>query len=362
MQMTASVPLNLYPYPFFKTSAKTPQPVGAAQTPFPSPMMSSLPVAPAQSPDWLSQWNNSNNAPYRFAVIGDAGTGDQNQAAVARQLSIWQQATPFQSVMVLGDNVYQNGEPALFMERIARPYQDLFQRQVRFYPVLGNHDVKQGYGNWQLAYWGVPEFYHYKLGPTGAETDFWALDTNLLMPGPDEMNAENPAVRAQKAAYQLKWLDQTLASSTAPMKVVYGHHPMHSRGADAKLQRSWQQAVMAQQLGPLFEKYGVDLYMAGHEHHYEKPTELNGVYYLVSGAGGKLDTPTRGSREGNGLIKQLHMMLFEITPQGLAYRTISANGTLLDCGLIPRKVRPQPTWPNAFYGNGSVLPTIPVSP
>ncbi len=323
-------------------------------SPAPLPALTANYQAPpaTQAPNDLSHWNNPNHAPYRFAVIGDAGTGDQNQAAVARQLSLSQQATPFESVLVLGDNVYQNGEPALFQERIAKPYQDLIRRQVKFYPVLGNHDVKQGYGNWQLAYWGVPEFYHYKLGPQGAETEFWALDTNLLIPGPDEMSGENPVIRAQKAAYQLKWLEQTLANSTATMKVVYGHHPMHSRGADAKLQRSWQQTVMAQQLGPLFEQYGVDLYMAGHEHHYEKPTAINGVNYLVSGAAGKLDTPTRGSQEGNGLIKQLHMMLFEITPQGLAYRTISANGTLLDCGLIPRKPKPSVTaWPNSFYWN-----------
>jgi hypothetical protein len=287
-------------------------------------------------------WTNPQNAPYRFAVIGDAGTGNQAQYAVAQQLSIWKQVTPFNSVMVLGDNVYQNGEPALFQDRIARPYQDLFQRGVKFLPVLGNHDVKQGFGNSQLAYWGVPPFYNYTLGPKGSEVEFWAIDTNLLTPGVEEEGQDTPRVAQQKAATMMKWLEQSLASSTAPMKVVYGHHPMYSRGAAAKPERAIQQYVLAQKLGPLLNQYGVDLYMSGHEHHYEKPTQINGVYYLVSGAAGKLDTPRRGSQEGNGLIKQLHFMLFEITPQGLAYRVISSDGNLLDCGTIPPKQRPAP--------------------
>lgn len=279
-------------------------------------------------------------APYRFAVIGDAGTGDQSQYAVARQLSLYQQYSPFNSVMVLGDNVYQNGEPALFQERIARPYQDLFQRGVRFFPVLGNHDVKRGFENWQLAYWGVPRFYNYKLGTPGSDVEFWALDTNLLTPGLKGDRQDNPWLKQQQANNELFWLKKSLASSTATMKVVYGHHPLYSRGAAAKPARAFQQQVLAQKLDPLFQKYGVDLYMAGHEHHYEKPVMTNGVYHLVSGAAGKLDTPYRGSQEGNGLIKQLHFMLFEMTPQGLVYQAISSEGKLLDRGNIPRKSMP----------------------
>lgn len=280
---------------------------------------------------------NPANAPFRFAVMGDAGTGDLNQYQVARQLSLWHRVAPFNSLMVLGDNVYQNGEPALFQERIGRPYQDLFQRGVKFFPVLGNHDVKQGYGHWQSAYWGVPPFYHFKLGPPGYDVEFWAMDTSMLLPGANPLDWQNPFQAQQKAASQLAWLQQTLAASTASMKVVYGHHPLYSIGAATKAKRNEEQVKLAQMLAPLFAKYGVDLYMAGHEHHYEKPVPVNGFYHLVSGAGGKLDSPKRGGPEGNGLLKRLHFMLFEITPQGLTYRTISERGEFLDCGKIPRK-------------------------
>lgn len=296
------------------------------------------PVAPVASPASLYTFlPNRQNAPYRFAVMGDAGTGDLNQALVARQMSFWHQVMPYNSVMVLGDNVYKNGEPALFPDRITRPYQDLQRQGVRFFPVLGNHDVKKGFGDWQLAYWGVPPFYNFKLGPPGFEVEFWAIDTNLLIPQSSLEGQANPVLARQKAACQMAWLAQSLAQSTASMKVVYGHHPMASRGANTKPGRAFEQQILASQLGPLFSRYGVDLYMSGHEHHYEKPALVSGTYHLVSGAGGKLDSAKRGGPEGNGLLKQLHFMLFEITPQGLTYRTISSDGKFIDCGKIPRR-------------------------
>jgi hypothetical protein len=274
---------------------------------------------------------------YRFVVMGDAGTGDERQAAVAQQLSRWQQAVPFKSMIALGDNVYQEGEPALFQERIAKPYEPLFQRGVKFFPVMGNHDVKKGFGNWQLAFWGVPPYYNFKLGPKGNEVEFFAIDTNLMTPGLEGNGQGSPSEVRQKTVTQMLWLDKALASSTAPMKVVYGHHPMHSLGASHKPVRAGQQKALADQLEPTLVKYGVDFYMAGHEHHYEKPKQFNGIYHVVSGAGGKLDSAKRGGPEGNGLVKQLHFMLFDITPQGLTYRTVAADGQVIDSGLIPRK-------------------------
>lgn len=296
----------------------------------------------------FTYWPNPKNAPYRFAVMGDAGTGDISQYKIARQLSIWRRVMPFNSVMVLGDNVYQNGEPALFHDRITRPYQDLFQQGVKFFPVLGNHDIKQGYGNWQSVFWGVPPFYNFRLGPPGYEVEFWAIDTNMLLPGTNPTDLKNPFMAAQKAASQLAWLERTLAASNASMKIVYGHHPLYSIGAQSKAKRDAEQALLVRALAPLFSKYGVDMYMAGHEHHYEKPVPVNGTYHLVSGAAGKLDDASRGGPEGNGLLKRLHFMLFEITPQGLTYRTIGEQGYLLDCGNILRKGNaPRPLYWNA---------------
>ena len=39
---------------------------------------------------------------------------------------------------------------------------------------------------------------------------------------------------------------------------------------------------------PIFEMYGVDLVLSGHEHDYQRSNPINGITYVISGAGGKL--------------------------------------------------------------------------
>jgi hypothetical protein len=273
----------------------------------------------------------------RFVVIGDAGTRTQAQTAVAQRMSELYQARPFNAVLVAGDNAYPDGNPDLFNDSIARPYQDLIQRQVKFYPTLGNHDVKSGFDANQLAYWGVPRYYNFKLGSASSSAEFWAIDSDLFTPEVDFTEPQNPVLKQQQAAQQLQWLTNSLSQSTAPIKVVYGHHPLFSVGAASKPKRAFQQNALAQTLALVLEHAGVDLYISGHEHHYEAPRQVNGVTYVVTGAAGKADPPERGGTEGPGLIKQNHFMAFEITPEGLSYQTISAQGQILDAGLIPRR-------------------------
>ncbi len=275
-----------------------------------------------------------------FAVIGDSGTGDPAQSQVARQMMLWRQKLPFNTVLALGDNVYPAGEPSLFQGRIQEPYQSLLQAGVRFFPVLGNHDVKAGFGDQQLAYWGVPAHYNLKLGRPGQDVEIFALDTTVMVPGYYGGFQDDPAVSAQKEKTQRDWLENALASSTASMKIVMGHYPLFSKGANAKVKRLVWQHSLEQKLAPVLERYQVDLYLAGHEHHYEAPCYRNGVRYVVSGAAGKLDAPTKGVPEGNGVIKRNHFMLFENTATGLNYRVISEQGDLLDFGMVPRKRNP----------------------
>ncbi|WP_373531317.1 metallophosphoesterase [Vampirovibrio sp.] len=276
----------------------------------------------------------------RFAVIGDAGTGDAAQYNISRQMEVWRQQLPFNQVLVLGDNVYPAGEPALFDERITQPYQNLRRQGVQFFPVLGNHDVKAGFGNQQLAYWGVPPYYSFKMGSPGADVEIFAVDTTVMLPGYLNGFDHNPAAFAQRDKAQSLWLEEALARSNASMKVVMGHYPLFSKAAFAKPKRLLFQQTLERKLSDILVRHQVDLYLAGHEHHYEAPVGINGVRYMVSGAGGgKLDLPQKGVPEGAGVVKKNHFMLFENTPAGLSYRVISDQGKVFDFGLIPRKRR-----------------------
>src|SRR5262245_38082784 len=49
-----------------------------------------------------------------LAVIGDSGDGSKAQYAVAKQLTAYRQKTPFDLILMLGDNVYGGGKPKYF--------------------------------------------------------------------------------------------------------------------------------------------------------------------------------------------------------------------------------------------------------
>ena len=66
--------------------------------------------------------------PFRFAVIGDSGTGDEYQYLIAQRMAGWHNRLPFGLVLMLGDNIYGGtfnqggGNKNNFAEKFDRPY------------------------------------------------------------------------------------------------------------------------------------------------------------------------------------------------------------------------------------------------
>lgn len=281
----------------------------------------------------------------RFVVIGDAGNGKKGQHAIGDQMLEAYKVAPYGSVLVLGDNVYETGEPKLFKERIFDPYKQLFTQGVKFFPILGNHDVKGGHADKQLAYWGSQPYYQFRLGPV----EFFALDTITMLPGFEGCYKEGQKDVEQSAKDQLKWLDEALGKSTAPMKVVMGHYPMYSSGFHGIWERLFMKRTMRGKvkniLEPLLTKHGVGVYLAGHDHHYERTKPVNGVTHIVSGAAGKLYnlvSPVRMYSPEQAACKwKRHFMLFDIQDDGSSrFDVISKHGKVLDSGMITPPVKP----------------------
>lgn len=310
-----------------------------------------LPLSPIQK-DFFAPLAGSPERQKRFVVIGDAGTGKKEQAAVARQMERHYDERPFGTVLALGDNVYKHGEPKDFQSRIAEPYNYLFRENVRFRPILGNHDVKYGHAEEQLKYWGdVPHYYTFTLGSGSSKAQFWAIDTTIMTPGRNgcfKTSKTTEIVRdtaRRQALQQMAWLRKSLAESTAPIKVVFGHYPMFSDGPKATSpsgdlideDRLKGQQELENLLAPILTENGVNLYMAGHEHHFEKPKNVKGVYYMVSGAAGGLEKDEEAPKETQDLIRKCHFVSFDITPEGLRYQAISDTGETIGEGLIPKR-------------------------
>src|SRR5512140_3297904 len=76
----------------------------------------------------------------RFAVFGDNGTGGQEQYDVAQQMVRQRTKFPFDTVLMLGDNIYGSDTAADFRRKFEDPYKSLLDAGVKFYATLGNHD------------------------------------------------------------------------------------------------------------------------------------------------------------------------------------------------------------------------------
>ena len=144
----------------------------------------------------------------RFAVIGDSGTGDRDQYDVAQQMEIYRQATKFDFVIMLGDNIYGSHQPRDFEKKFSEPYKPLLDAGVKFYASLGNHDDPDDERLYKPFNMGGERYYAFRK----AEVAFFALDSNYMDPK------------------QLDWLDANLISSQGKWKICFFHHPLYNDG------------------------------------------------------------------------------------------------------------------------------------
>ncbi|MCA8924902.1 MAG: metallophosphoesterase [Planctomycetes bacterium] len=217
--------------------------------------------------------------PYlRCLVMGDWGTGRADQKAVAAGMAKRQAAGGLDLVLTTGDNFYptgvQSADDPLWEANFRGIYTDAL-RDLTWCPSLGNHD-HLGKIEAQLDYakrdpkWYLPARYHTftrKLGD--AQVQFFVLDTNPLHRGRDPQ--------------QLEWLREELSKSNARWRIVYGHHPLYSHSI-----RGFNRGLIAK-LEPIFTRYSVDLYLAGHDHTLEMLKPVQGVNYVVSGGAAGAD-------------------------------------------------------------------------
>jgi len=266
------------------------------------PENQAAPVFPVASVE-----NSQTLALNRFVAFGDWGAGTSFQKQVATQVIHDYEKSPFATVLMLGDNIYPQGDvnksgKAYF----TRMYAPLIQARVRFVVALGNHDVLFGHREEQLAFFGMPgRYYEVKQGPFG----FFVLDTNTFA-------NDTP----QKA-----WLAKVLNASRQPWKIVLGHHPILSSGYHGPNE------ALDKALSPLLRKYGVALYLAGHSHQYERFKPVGGVQYLVSGGGGAyLHSFIKAQPNSLVRLKTHHFLSFTAHDKVLSMEAVDSAGKLID--------------------------------
>jgi acid phosphatase len=220
-----------------------------------------------------------------FAAFGDQGTAGAGQRKVAAALERWAPLGPIDLVLLLGDNFYPLGVISVDDPQWRAKFEDVYapdKLAVPFYACLGNHD-HYGTAQAQVDYstradtrWRMPAaYYSFTEQAQGRKVRFIALDTQPM----------HRAKTADDMREQYEWLDAELGKPGADWKIVFGHHPLLGNGPSGRARAPMSRLV------PLLEKHGVDVYFAGHDHTLEWVGPVNGVTYVISGAGGGADNP-----------------------------------------------------------------------
>lgn len=235
-------------------------------------------------------------------VFGDSGTGADAQVDLARLM----EERDFDLVLHTGDVAYPEGSEFDLTQRHFRVYRELLAR-VPFFPAVGNHDVRTEEGapfrrafllpgrrpvRGALYYsfdWGRVHFVG--LDSTDEGDDAEEDDGGDL----DDYDRDGGDRRLGRR--QLQWLEADLAEASADPGtdwiVAFFHHPPYSSGYGISSHSSDEE--LRRLLAPLFERYGVDLVLTGHDHHYERThpirsgevdEETPGTVYVVTGGGG----------------------------------------------------------------------------
>ena len=212
-----------------------------------------------------------------FAVIGDFGSAGQPEADVAALVHSWQPAF----IATVGDNNYPDGEAETIDANIGQYYHDYIHpylgvygegaTEPRFFPALGNHDLRTDDGQPQFDYFSMP--FEEALSGNERYYDIVKGDVHLFILNSDPSEINGRSVDS----IQAQWLRTQLAASTARWKLVLMHHtPFTSslkRNPDKEIQ--WP-----------FADWGVTAVLSGHDHLYER-LEADGIPYFVNGSGGK---------------------------------------------------------------------------
>jgi acid phosphatase type 7 len=134
---------------------------------------------------------------------------------------------------------------------------------AEFFPALGNHESQS------------PLFFSNFNLPNNEQ--WYSVERDSI-----HFIVLNSCVSIQPGSEQLSWLDSDLAQVADSIKfiVVVLHHPPYSTGPHTEDEVGLRETVV-----PLFERYGVAVVFAGHDHAYER-SFCGGRYYIVTGGGG----------------------------------------------------------------------------
>lgn len=257
-----------------------------------------------------------NETSVSFYTYGDTRTYPANHDAVAKKILDEIALDPkSQSIMMFnGDFVqYGNTEESWTNEFFDPQYtniQELISR-VPYLTTLGNHE---GQGLLFAKYYPYPQFvsgrYYYSF-------DYGPVHFTII----DQYTPYTPG------SEQYRWLENDLATSSKPWKIIMDHEPGWSA---YPLSGGHSNNITVQNyIQPLCLKYGVQFVFSGHNHYYSRAVVNNVMHITTGGGGAPLYTPS----ERENIVKMdksYHFCKMEIDNTSLKFKAQRSDGTIIE--------------------------------
>lgn len=314
---------------------------GSGTSPTPTPTPTATP-APSPTPTPSPTPGTGTTSPVTVVAVGDIAcdpsssswNNNNGTATSCRHKYTAELAKRLNPsvVLVLGDNQYENGA----LDKYQRSYDPTWgQLKAITKPVPGNHEYQTS---------GAIGYYDYFGAAAGDRTKgYYAFDlgNNWIAIAINSNCSQVGGCGTSSPQYQ--FVRQVLEANRGKNVLVYLHHPYWTTG------NYYGQYKSA--LGPLyqlFDQYGVDLSLAGHDHNYQRfavqtansVCNSGTVRHFVVGTGGKnvYDADVHAADEPCDEVRLDNVygvLQLELYPDHYEWAFVREDGTVLDQGSSP---------------------------
>ena len=310
----------------------------------------------------------------RVWALGDFGYDTPNQKAVIAAIKNYTLDKPIDAWIWLGDNAYNNGKEEEYQKYVFDVYSKDFFPNLALYPSPGNHDYAGKHNP------TIPPYFTIFSMPSEGEAggvashseSYYSVDygsLHLVSIDTELRDAAGNQVMDGKGD-QYDWLAKDLAANRLPFTIVYFHKPPYSKGShDSDTESDMKN--MREKVNPLFEKFNVDVVLAGHSHVYERTKPLRGhlglnnsfdagkhvvasekspnhyvvgkkgqgVIYVVNGSGGKLGGREPGYPLKSAVYSNTELggsMIFDVSKSKFDAKWVAGDGQVRDQFIIEK--------------------------
>jgi hypothetical protein len=281
--------------------------------------------------DRLRTAPQSGTGTIKLVAFGDSGVGSAAQQEIATLVN----GETFDLAIHTGDIAYSSGTYAEFDARFF-PYYSSWLRAKAVFPVIGNHENITGSATPYRTLFVLPRDGASPAFPNNAER-FYSFDygpVHFVM-----LDTESAFLNAARRDEQLAWLESDLqGAQSQPWRIVVFHRPPYSsskHGSDLAIRQAFR---------PIFERWGVDLVLNGHDHNYERtlpqrestnPSD-QAVTYIVTGGGGAPLYPS-GKQSFTAFSRSVHHYVrVTISSSAITLQAVDVNGTVFDAVTLSR--------------------------